>query len=202
MFILLLCFSTRESRTRPLFYFNALALLFGILQGFMLSALYVSNPRPLLIVRRLEVAQVRSILEPSSNLSGLNLAINIVFLFSPLLVESILLLRLVAVFPSATHGRRTLSLVLGFPIAIRIGRLINMCLAIARSTASSSKLNNNTSQWWALLPFIRLEWFLALVDNTCVASSLGILAVDRIPPQIRLPCIFISVAGTCAPSNN
>jgi len=134
------------------------------LQGVMLTALYVRN-----------------IVQPLSNLSGFSLAVNIIFLFAPLLVESILLLRLVAVFPSRIHGRRTLFLILIFPITVRIGRLVNMCVAIARLTASSSTLQNNVAQWWALLPYIRVEWSLALVDNAYVSLVFLYRLKTRVP---------------------
>jgi len=152
MLISLLLFSTRESRRRSLFYLNASALLFGIVQGVMLTALYA-----------------RTLLRPHSDFSGLSLAVNIIFLFSPLLVESILLLRLAAVFPSREHGRRVLFAVLAFPVVIRIARLVNMCIAIAALSSAAAKLQSNTKQWWALLPYVRVEWFLALVDITYVS---------------------------------
>jgi hypothetical protein len=152
MLVSLFFFSTGEFRRRGLFYLNAFALVFGIAQGVLLTALYV-----------------RSILEPQANLFGGSLAVNIVFLFSPLLVESILLLRLVTVFPSRVHGRRTLFAVLALPVLVRIGRLVNMCLAIAWLGAASTGLRDNMSQWWALLPYVRAEWLLALVDNAYVS---------------------------------
>jgi hypothetical protein len=44
MLIALVLFSTQDTRRRWLFHLNALALAFGIVQGILLSGLYVSTP--------------------------------------------------------------------------------------------------------------------------------------------------------------
>jgi hypothetical protein len=151
MLIALVFFSTEESRRRWLFNLNALALVFGILQGILLSALYAHN-----------------ILSPlSTNLVHFDLAVNILFLFAPLFVESILIFRLVAVFPSRVNGLRTVLLVVSFPIIVRIGRVINMSIAIAKAVQAASQ--GIADQWFAVLPYARAEWILALVDTSYVS---------------------------------
>lgn len=90
---------------------------------------------------------------------------NILFLFAPLLVESILIFRLVAVFPSRINGLRTVFLVVAFPVIVRVGRVVNMSIAISQAARAASH-GGIADQWFAVLPYARAEWITSLLDTS------------------------------------
>jgi len=146
-----------------------LALVFGLCEGLVLSSLHVHN-----------------ILSPATaNPKSVTLTVNILFLFCPMLIESILMVRLAAVYPLRTVGHLKWCLILAPPILFKIGRIINAGFAIADLVAAG---NNSNIDRWGVLAFAKVEWVLQLVDNS-YASCLFLWRLrDRVskPSENRL----------------
>lgn len=100
--------------------------------------------------------QAQTILTPDVTHKAYTAGLNLMLLFSPILVEAILLLRIVAVY----HPR-SLRLLLPLPIALNITRIANMVVAIWLIS---------TRPWnfvidWNHLAFSKVEWMLQLLIN-------------------------------------
>jgi hypothetical protein len=90
----------------------------------------------------------------------------IICLFTPLLVESILVLRLAAVFPPTTHSRRTRYLVLLFPVIMKVVRVVSVSLVTASWISMTQTLGQAGRMVWSLSPFMKMAWIAQLLDNT------------------------------------
>jgi hypothetical protein len=100
--------------------------------------------------------QAQTILAPQVTHEAYTAVLNLMLLFSPIPVEAILLLRIVAVY----HPR-SLRFLLPLPIALNVIRIINMVVTIWLIS---------TRPWnfvidWNHLPFSKVEWMLQLVIN-------------------------------------
>ncbi|THU77626.1 hypothetical protein K435DRAFT_812277 [Dendrothele bispora CBS 962.96] len=131
------------SRSQNIFSLSALALLIGITENLLLAIL-------------------NTILVYSPNINGLTVtaAINTTALYTPIVVESMLLLRLRVVLPFKSSPILSLWMLI-CPIAVVLARLFNMAIAVDRIINHSVDI----VKVWHDLPFAKIEWFLQLSFN-------------------------------------
>ncbi|KIJ13775.1 hypothetical protein PAXINDRAFT_135634 [Paxillus involutus ATCC 200175] len=91
--------------------------------------------------------------------------------FTPILVDCILLLRLVAVFPRHRTPRYLWLAIMGVPILIKIGRMINFIFFVVYQTREINNLvKSRTSVGGAsilltVLPNVKIEWIFQVFDD-------------------------------------
>lgn len=89
--------------------------------------------------------------------------------YTPILVEIILVLRLVAVFPSTIRGRCTLYFVLAFPVLVKIFRVVSVSLVTARWTILLHDTGDFFTAGYQVYrgsPFVKMALISQLLDNT------------------------------------
>lgn len=150
-------FSTKTTRTRPIFLLNVLDLLLGIATGIWNG--YI---------------EINTLVHPFSFFSqSLYLAFGVVLSFVSWISELVLLLRLVAVFPIQLTGRKTLMAILAFPIFVKIVRLACMVCYYVQFSEVAPPYGNNilTIELGPThSPYIKVEWTLEIFDNGYVST--------------------------------
>jgi hypothetical protein len=171
----LLLFSTPRSRHTLIFHLNIIAVLLGIAEGFLLVCLTAND-----------------LLTPSSPVPPITLTtLFTTSFYSPLLVESILILRLVAVFPTHFHGRRTLYTILLFPALVKLFRVVTVSILAVRWIAAVTSDPSGEAPLraahlvWLQSPYVKICWILQLLDTTCVCSFLVSLPAHRASTDIH-----------------
>lgn len=102
---------------------------------------------------------------------GLSIALATLTFLVPMLVQTILLFRVVTVYPPSKLSWRRRILIYAPFVVLKTGRLINGVIFLAvlyKRTDSSNPLTAGVVSW--TLPEIKIEWFLQLSDNTSVSS--------------------------------
>ncbi|KAI0052730.1 hypothetical protein FA95DRAFT_1259358 [Auriscalpium vulgare] len=162
----LLFFSTSSMARKPIFILNVLAVFLGI-AGAILSI----------------YEEIRTLKYPSIPLSShAIIAMGAVNGITPTLVDSILLLRMHAVFPLQKRRGVLYAVIMGIPVILKIGRLINAVIfmdnyarnihtLLAAQTGPAGGSILETSH----LPSVKIEWSCQLFDD--VYSS-GIFIVQ------------------------
>lgn len=86
---------------------------------------------------------------------------------TPLLVDSILLSKLYAVFPPSRTPRLKFIVIMGFPVAMKITRLINVIIYLRNfaSIVHSVGYGGSAALVVSPLPNVKVEWFLQMFDN-------------------------------------
>ena len=98
-----------------------------------------------------------------------NIAIGVLGAVQSIIVDTILLIRLVSVYPPSFVGKRTFGLILVGPVLLKIARIINLCLfikALADATRDPATANLLIAHIWEHAPYLKIEWFAQLFDNT------------------------------------
>lgn len=111
--------------------------------------------------------QVRLTLDPLSNFGyPFDLSISILGIIQSLLIDVILLIRLVSIYPRIRVGTRRFALLIMPPVMLKVGRVINLILLSKTLVALSSGPNAGAIilQKWAHAPYIKIEWFGQLID--------------------------------------
>lgn len=161
LLIALFYFSSRASRRHPIFILNVITIMLALAVGGLLDArayraiLFPSNPPPL----------------------SWNIAIGVLGAVQSILVDTILLLRLVAVYPKSYLGPSRFYLLITLPIilkALRIANLIAFIKALADATKDPKTANLLIGEIWENKPYLKIEWFSQLFDNS-YASGLFLL---------------------------
>lgn len=150
--LILLFFSTPESRRHPVFILNVLACCSGICEAAINAAL--------------ETKQILYPLEPVSK--GLLTAVIAFSIVSPVFIDSILLFRLLAFFPRRFSSKKQIAGVLALPILVKCGRFVAVVLYLNSFTHSSGNLPSvllAAQSTWPRNPYIMTEWSLQMVDN-------------------------------------
>lgn len=152
LILVLFFFSTPQSRWHPVFILNILACCGGICE-------VVTNVA-------LETKLILFPLQPiSKELLTTVLAVSFV---SPLFIDSILLLRILAFYPLSLTPNRKLLEIFALPIVVKCGRFIAVVMYICQFTHSSGTLSNVLSaaqSTWPKNPYILAEWSLQTIDN-------------------------------------
>ncbi|KIK25009.1 hypothetical protein PISMIDRAFT_97488 [Pisolithus microcarpus 441] len=152
LLVVLFVFSTVESRRRLIFRLNVIAICFALILG-VLSFIVSGN----------------AILRPFSPVSESLYAATIIFaMFPPVFYDSILLTRLLALYPTETTSLSTLVRILAFPMCVKCGRLVVLSLYIHQYLISAPGVAPLTVQaeiTWFRNPYVITEWTLQMFDN-------------------------------------
>nr|VWP02054.1 Uncharacterized protein [Ganoderma boninense] len=143
-------FSTPRLRRQPIFIFNVIAIIFGLVQGVIN---FVNSTRPMLN-------------EPEIPIANSTVAISL-FVLVPLCVESVLILKVVAVYPPRLlSGTRCLALYL--PIALlKAARVTNAAYFIyllLQGPHAQNALSLAEFVWH--MPNGKVEWLMQLIDDS------------------------------------
>jgi len=163
MTIAVFYFSTRALRRSAMFWANVVVLVLGIVQ----SALNV-------------VFEVHSILTPTVPLSDTAYIVNsIVIILLPIMIESILFLRILAVYPFNITPRAKFVAIITFPVVMKIARFINFSIATTGISHTLMQHNALTKQdpvttglhFLHSHPNFEIEWFLLILDNLYTSAA-------------------------------
>ncbi|KAJ7278118.1 hypothetical protein C8J57DRAFT_1060122 [Mycena rebaudengoi] len=165
LLIVLLVFSTPGLRRQPLFILNLVAVLVGIILGIMI--IYM---------------EVTAIIAP---LTSIKASVFIGFvtlnLFIPVLMDTILIVRLFAVYPPRSISWPRRCVVFVPPITFKIIRTANLIIFLIKWTKlihdGESPLFGGQALWGDQ-PWTKIEWFFQVFDN-CYASMLFLLRVHK-----------------------
>ncbi|THU97374.1 hypothetical protein K435DRAFT_754120 [Dendrothele bispora CBS 962.96] len=147
----LIHFSTKDQRRRPLFIMNVIAICIGLLCNILeilrgtVNSVNTTSPND------------RPTLYTLVSLCGL----------SVIFTDSILLFRLVVVFPSERTSRRTLLLIFGPLALIKIGRLVTTIVYLVILTAKMNT-TETTTQFYIIATTLtepKVLWGIQLLDN-------------------------------------
>ncbi|KAF8638222.1 hypothetical protein AX17_002371 [Amanita inopinata Kibby_2008] len=165
LLVALFLFSTKRMRRRPIFVANVLSISLGLGLAAAIIALMMSV--------------LQHPLDPPSK--SLSLAFTSLLSLSPMLVESILLIRLLAVYP---YERVPLKVFLAIFIPIGLLKTARVINSITYLVYLSKDLvpGVNTllllQERWTRYPNYKIEWFLQVVDNTS-ASVLFLVQLNK-----------------------
>ncbi|KAI0260641.1 hypothetical protein BC834DRAFT_899389 [Gloeopeniophorella convolvens] len=155
MLLALLFFSDSAMWRKPVFILNVLSIMLGIAASIV--NIYI------------EVHSLRNLTPPSS--PALIVVEGSLFSAAPIVVDSVLLFRLLAIFPRKLTSLRVYITVLAFPVLLKFGRIANNAVYLnyddhfARSSLHSTTPDKNASILKAHQANVKAEWILQLVDN-------------------------------------
>ena len=98
-----------------------------------------------------------------------NIAIGVLGAVQSILVDTILLVRLVSVYPRSYIGNRLFGTIIALPILLKLARVINLILfikALADATRNPATADMLIAQIWEHAPYLKIEWFAQLFDNS------------------------------------
>ncbi|KAF4576406.1 hypothetical protein EYR36_000996 [Pleurotus pulmonarius] len=164
-------FSTSSLRRQPIFILNVVSVCVGIAMGLLnMQTLVPPLVDPLRLVDRRGI-----------------LAYTFLSTSVPILVESILMFRLFAVFPYRQTPKRlffSIFIPLGLLKAARVGNVIEFMVTFARITRSVTK-NEEMGALSLRHAGPKVEWFLQVVDNTSVYSAMFATQPNSYPARLR-----------------
>ncbi|KAI0661882.1 hypothetical protein C8Q70DRAFT_684445 [Cubamyces menziesii] len=153
LLIALLYFSTRHSRRQPIFLLNVFTILLALAVGGLIDYQTVQtmiaplHPTPL----------------------SFNIAIGVLGAVQSIIIDTILLVRLVSVYPPSYVGRRRFAAILAVPLLLKVARIVNLGLfikALADATRDPATANILIARIWEYAPYLKIEWFAQLFDNS------------------------------------
>ena len=100
---------------------------------------------------------------------SINITIGVLGAIQSILIDTTLLLRLLAVYPLPSVGPKIYLGILVLPVLLKIARIINLILFIkvlADATRDPLTANILIAQIWERAPYLKIEWFAQLFDNT------------------------------------
>ncbi|PFH50975.1 hypothetical protein AMATHDRAFT_3484 [Amanita thiersii Skay4041] len=153
LLVALFFFSTRNLRKKPIFIGNLLAILLGMSLASVIIALLVSV--------------LNHPLDPPSRSLALSFAS--LLAFSPILVESILIIRLLAVYPFGKTPHRHFFPIFTWIGLLKIARVVNAIdyvVNISRAVKPGMNTLLLLQEVWTRFPNYKIEWFLQVADNT------------------------------------
>ncbi|KAF8141358.1 hypothetical protein EV363DRAFT_1391827 [Boletus edulis] len=151
LLIALFYFSTPQSRRRPIFVLNVIAIILAFTAGVMIDAF-----------------AIHSILSPQSPWPpSMNIAIGIIGAFQSILVDLILLVRLTSVNPLSHLGPTRFAILTSLPILLKVARLVNLIIfmKVLADAARGPLGPENIAIVWASTPYLKFEWTAQVVDN-------------------------------------
>ncbi|THU90790.1 hypothetical protein K435DRAFT_727853 [Dendrothele bispora CBS 962.96] len=157
LFMALLYSSTPKSRRKPLFAFSVIAVGFGTVPSILFLKLLVDS-----FVKALSITETNEI-------KPYIFALSFFSYFSSICVDSILLFRLMAVFPPSRLSPRKLAMIFGPLLAMKLGRIATVIALVIKFIQKSQTVSNgdliNLYTAASELPEPRAAWVLQLVDN-------------------------------------
>ncbi|KAI6108896.1 hypothetical protein EDD16DRAFT_56223 [Pisolithus croceorrhizus] len=152
LLVVLFVFSTAKSRRTLIFRLNVIAICFALVLG-VLNFIVSGN----------------AILRPFSPVpESLYVAAIIFALFPPIFYDSILLTRLLVLYPKERTPLSTLVCILAFPICVKCGRLVVLSLYVRQyliSVPGVAPLMVQAEITWFRNPYVTTEWALQMLDN-------------------------------------
>ncbi|KAK7453541.1 hypothetical protein VKT23_011821 [Stygiomarasmius scandens] len=165
MLLALLFFSTPSLRKTPIFLLNVIVILLGLCGA---------------IINIYE--EVRSTLYPNVRENPtVIIAMGAVDGITPTLADSILLLRVWALFPLQTTPPLLMAFIFGVPVFLKIARFINATIylaAYARDVQAWTAAQGGSILVTSSLPSVKIEWFLQVFDNA-ISSSVFLLQLRK-----------------------
>ncbi|KAI6102208.1 hypothetical protein F5141DRAFT_259915 [Pisolithus sp. B1] len=145
---ILLAFSTPASRSLLVFKLNVVAILAALVTGILNG--YIN---------------ALGLLEPFASDATLSICFTFAFftLCPPLFYDSILLLRVLTLYPIRSTPLLTLAKVLAVPILVKCGRLV--CLSLFLHGYYVNYVTNGPATDWFRNPYVTSEWALQVTDN-------------------------------------
>ncbi|KAI6025727.1 hypothetical protein F5J12DRAFT_445898 [Pisolithus orientalis] len=152
LLVVLFVFSTAESRRRLIFRLNVIAICFALVLGVLNF-----------------VVSGSAILRPLDPIPASVYTATIIFaMFPPIFYDSILLTRLLALYPIERTPLSTLMRVLAFPVCVKCGRFVVLSLYVHQYIISTPDVTTLTTQaevTWFRNPYVTTEWTLQMFDN-------------------------------------
>ncbi|KAI6037721.1 hypothetical protein EDC04DRAFT_2112489 [Pisolithus marmoratus] len=152
LLVVLFVFSTADLRRRLIFRLNVIAICFTLILGVLNF-----------------VVSGSAILRPFNPIPDSLYVATIVFaIFPPVFYDSILLTRLLALYPVERTPMSTLVRVLAFPLCVKCGRLLVLSLYIHQYliiTPDLTSLTMHAEATWFRNPYLTTEWTLQTFDN-------------------------------------
>ncbi|KAK0230493.1 hypothetical protein IW262DRAFT_1291603 [Armillaria fumosa] len=148
----LLYLSTPRGRRKPIFILNVITISLAFTTGVLL-----------------DYRGIRTILSPDNPPElAYNLVVGIFGSVQYILIDTILLLRLLAVYPLAYIGTRRYIALITLPVLLKLARVINLFIFISvlvKATRNPVIASLRVSQVWLQAPYLKIEWCMQLVDN-------------------------------------
>ncbi|KAI0326460.1 hypothetical protein GY45DRAFT_109113 [Cubamyces sp. BRFM 1775] len=153
LLIALLYFSTRHTRRQPIFLLNVFTILLALSVGGLIDYQTIQtmiaplDPTPL----------------------SFNIAIGVLGAVQSIIIDTILLIRLVSVYPPSYVGRRKFAAIITVPLLLKAARIVNLGLfikALADATRDPATANVLIARIWEHAPYLKIEWFAQLFDNS------------------------------------
>ncbi|KAI6032527.1 hypothetical protein EDC04DRAFT_2898121 [Pisolithus marmoratus] len=152
LFLVLLALSTNESRRRLVFRLNLLAICLVLTMGALMG-----------------LTTGKAVVDPFNQVSTGVFVTGITFLvFPPLLYDSILLTRLLALYPPSSTAAATLVKILAFPLCIKCARVVIITIGLRSyigSGMTTEALVQDEPAIWFRNPYLIAEWTMQIVDN-------------------------------------
>lgn len=82
-----------------------------------------------------------------------------------MLVDLILLLRLISVYPLSRIGPRRFALISGLPILLKVVRMTNVIIFLAVATDLAKECGMDALKAYFAMPYLKIEWVAQIVDN-------------------------------------
>ncbi|KAI5998181.1 hypothetical protein EDD15DRAFT_2194368 [Pisolithus albus] len=152
LLVALFVFSTKESRCRVVFRLNVFAICLALTLGVLIG-----------------LACGKVITDPFNHAwEGFYVAAVAFALCSPLLYDSILLTRLIVLYPIANTPSVTLVKIFAFPFCVKCARIVVLILFLDGYTESgyvTKSFAREQDASWYRNPKITAEWILQMADN-------------------------------------
>ena len=180
LIVALFFFSSKDTRRRPIFILNVLSLLLGFVLGIFNACSEVSHlmRHSFCELADKDMDQIHRILSPLQPWSSAHsLVFSILTGYIPWLVETILVVRLLAVYPYSRTPKRLWFFIFIPLLLLKIARFVNMTIfavkyfALLQSPTSGDPLATGQSSWGSY-PGAKIEWFIQVVDNSYVRCHL------------------------------
>ena len=100
---------------------------------------------------------------------SINIAIGVLGAVQSIIVDTVLLIRLVSVYPPSFIGKKRFTFLITVPLLLKVARIINLCLfikALADATKDPKIANILIGQIWKHKPYLEIEWFAQLFDKS------------------------------------
>ena len=181
LMVALFFFSSKDTRRKPIFIMNALSLSLGFFLGIFVVCTQVSYLMCHSFCEPLadnEMDQIHSMLTPLHPWSSVNtLVFTILTSGIPWLVEMILVVRLLAVYPYSTTPKRLWFFIFIPLLLLKIARVVNLAIytveynTLMRSPSSRDPLSVPQIALNSH-PGPKIEWIIQVLDNSYVRCRL------------------------------
>ncbi|KAI0069081.1 hypothetical protein BV25DRAFT_1834137 [Artomyces pyxidatus] len=148
-------YSNDFTRRQPVFILNVINLLLGITVAIML-----------------DWRAVHSILVPIGNTLVFDIAIGLLGTIQSIFVDTILLIRIISVYPRSVVGNFRFARLIAVPVVLKLLRIINLIVFIVILNRDAQRPNAAllVQMEWANSPCLKIEWLAQVIDVTYASS--------------------------------